>query len=293
MECATILEAAPATDVKLIILVTDGEDNVRPYGSVIAPQLKASNHLIGTFGVGPFANELELPSMASAPQLYYKFANFDDFEASVASIVSSFCFLPAAAAPSPTPSITPTPRPLAPPTITSLDQVGDFVGGEDESSNLESLREGFEYYAGEGLGFDTNMRISASLQSSSDPNFPWNIVGERFRWKGQSQSPTPGPIDPTIGRQVELVPPDEMIDASEKAISACPARSCAAQVSIVSAKFVKFQIIRNALALLQKRPGFTDVFSAAEQEKFRVVREGGNKFTVFVPFKDRVSGSEI
>lgn len=287
LECAGILGSDPTPPGKdIIVLVTDGEDNLAPFGSAVAPQLKEAGFFVAAIGIGNFVSKKDLKAIASKPSLYKRFRNYAKFTAKVGALAQSFCSLPSEATPPlPTPSTSSTPSPMSLPTIISKSQISSFNVSMNSMYNAGALREAFEFYLSKKLGIQTPMRIDVYLESSAHPNFPWNIVngkGDRFYWPGQTASPSPVIVSDDTIRM-------ESMASTVRALTKCPLNDCAARVQIVAAKDIKYSEVRSAFNSIKKLPGFATVFSKIDKEKSRIIREDENAFVVFVAFVDRLS----
>lgn len=273
---------------KVIVLVTDGQDNIAPFGADVAPTLKESGFMLATMGIGGFVSKKDLKAIASVPSLFLRFKNYKKFESKVGKIAQDLCTLPAdAVPPSPTPSVSGTPMPMSMPTIITKEQISPFGKMQSSMANAGALREAFEFYLGYMLKITTAMRIDVYLESSAHPNFPWNIVngnGDRFFWPGQTASPSPVIVsDDTVRIDLD--------SAIVRSLKKCPVKDCAARVQIVAETRINYGEVRKAFKSVKKLPGFSDVFEDREDEDTRIIREGTNSFVIFVAFVDRFDKS--
>lgn len=103
------------SDPRIILLFTDGQDNVNPRGTAVAPGIKADGITIATVGVGNNVNVNDLQAIATRPDLYTSVSDFSMLASSVSNIVDALC---TAVSPSPSPSATPSSTPSATPSVT-------------------------------------------------------------------------------------------------------------------------------------------------------------------------------
>lgn len=293
LKCAGILDGTSGdpqlkAGQKVIVLVTDGADNIAPLGTNVAPSLKDGGFVLAAIGIGPAWSKRDLQGIASKSQLYKRFNTYDEFAVGMAAFAQSFCDIQGAVPPSPSPTSSTSPEPLGLPSITKPGDVPKFTRGKTDAYNLEALRAAFEYRISLKLGRRTRMRVSSCIESSAHPNFPWNLLGgdDRFYWPGQTPSPSPVIVSDRM-----LVSDENMPELSVRNLQKCPARSCAAYISIEAERGFEYDQVRSALTAIKEMAGFAHVFNANRNEVTRVVRTGPNSFAVFVMFQDRVTKS--
>ena len=99
-----------AAQPRVVVLLSDGADNVNARGVDVAPTLKAAGITITTVGIGNGINRADLTAIATRPDLFVPVANFEALPTKINEIANMLCVDPTPT-PSRTPSNTPSPSP--------------------------------------------------------------------------------------------------------------------------------------------------------------------------------------
>lgn len=180
--------------------------------------------------------------------------------------------------PSPRPSSSPTPSP----SVSSV--LIDFNDGRNPRFNLEVLQLLFDLFVEEELG-DRIETLGDLIEfnpadvrtPSASPSPSCSPSPSPAKKRPYPSHPLPSPS--YYWRQLNL--PASMHQVTQ----VCRRANCAARVTVISQRFIRFAIINNALNQITRRPTFRDVFNT-DRSLYRVTRVGNNRFVVIIPFNN-------
>lgn len=138
-----------------------------------------------------------------------------------------------------------------------------FKANSTQDEQLESLRTNAKYFIVQQFPPRRRMRILLRVDVYAVPVFKLknNLVRKKSLKDGS------------------------LLKSSLRISRNCYRSMCAARLTVVSSKSIRWRIIRKALQTLRRSHGFSNVYSL-DPRRYRIKREGGRKYIVFVPFKN-------